>query len=206
MLGSKQCRRRYVRPKDPRTLAQLRARGRLSAASKLYSQALTDEQQDACIAAGAKVQCRRRMGWSGTMTGHQYWVHREDARRKKQSKATNAKNVPQLPPPQPLTRPTSGPHRLPSGAPPAQHRLRAVRKGRGEGLTKGASRRRNRHHPSLQVRQIQSLTASTQQQYRRLTGARSARPRRRPRGSPGLRGLEVQRRGLRANPAEPHVH
>ena len=56
MIGSKQYRRRYVRPKDPRTLAQLRSRGRLSAASSLYSQALTDEQQDACIAARARVR------------------------------------------------------------------------------------------------------------------------------------------------------
>ncbi len=38
----KQCRRRWVRPKDPRTPAQLQHRTRLAAASRKYSNLLTD--------------------------------------------------------------------------------------------------------------------------------------------------------------------
>ena len=123
MRGSKQCRRRYARPKDPRTLAQMRCRGRLSAASSLYSQALTAEQQDACIAAGAKVQSRRRMNQSGPLTGQQYWIHEEAAREKAQSKATNPKTAPQISQPQRVTRSTSGTRRSISRVPPDHHRL-----------------------------------------------------------------------------------
>ena len=54
----KQIRRPYLRPHDPRTPAQLHSRARLSAASKNYSYSLTQEQQDACIAAGAKRRSR----------------------------------------------------------------------------------------------------------------------------------------------------
>ena len=63
----KRCRRPYARPTDPRTLAQLRSRGCLSAASKIYSRWLTDEQQDACIAAGAKLRTRPRLGKLGRL-------------------------------------------------------------------------------------------------------------------------------------------
>jgi hypothetical protein len=115
MVGSKQYRRRYARPTDPRTLAQMLNRGRLSAASKLYSQALTDEQQDACIAAGKENRARPRMGDSGVMTGHQYWVHKEDLRRKAKSKATKTKLSSQVPQPQTLPGSTSDTHRILTG-------------------------------------------------------------------------------------------
>ena len=72
-----QLRRLYVKPKDPRTTKQLRWRARFGAASRKYSEKLTDAQQDACIAAGAKLPCRRRLGPSGHLTGHQYWVRKE---------------------------------------------------------------------------------------------------------------------------------
>ena len=50
--NGKQFRRLWSRPRDPRTPLQLHCRARLGAASKRYSQGLTDGQQDACIAAG----------------------------------------------------------------------------------------------------------------------------------------------------------
>ena len=83
--GGKQCRRRWVRPKDPLTPAQVRNRARLAAASRKYSAGLTDQEQDACIAAGAKARSRRRLGQSGPLTGQQYSVRqgvRSECRRK----------------------------------------------------------------------------------------------------------------------------
>ena len=79
MRGSKQCRRRWFNPRDPQTPAQLRSRARLAAASKEYNEALTNEQQDASIAAGAKEQSRPRLGDSGTLTGQQHWVRQRCA-------------------------------------------------------------------------------------------------------------------------------
>ena len=77
--GSKQCRRRWAKPKDPKTPAQLRCRARLAAASKDYSKALTDEQQRACIAAGAKLRTRPRLAQSGPLTGQLHWVRQHCA-------------------------------------------------------------------------------------------------------------------------------
>jgi hypothetical protein len=79
VLGGKQRRRRDVIPRDPRTPAQLRSRAALGATSRDYSAVLTEAQQDACIAAGAKVQSRRRLGSSGPLTGQQYHVRQECA-------------------------------------------------------------------------------------------------------------------------------
>ena len=79
LQGRKQCRRRWVKPKDPRSLRQRRRRGRLGAASGKYSRLLTDEQRDGCIAAGAKVRSRVRLGQWGWLTGQQYWVGKECA-------------------------------------------------------------------------------------------------------------------------------
>jgi hypothetical protein len=45
--GGKQCRRRWARPKDPFTPAQVRNRARLAAASRKYSAVLTDREHDA---------------------------------------------------------------------------------------------------------------------------------------------------------------
>ena len=73
--GGKQLRRPYTRPKDPRTVPQLLCHRRFAAASRDNSPLLTEEQRDACIAAGAKLQSRRRLDQSGPLTGQQYWVH-----------------------------------------------------------------------------------------------------------------------------------
>ena len=78
----KQIRRPYVRPHDPRTPAQLRSRARLSAASRKYSYSLTEKQRDACIAAGAKLRSRPRLGQSGPLTGQQYSIRRQYALQK----------------------------------------------------------------------------------------------------------------------------
>ena len=75
--GGKQCRRRWVRPKDPLTPAQVRNRTRLAAASRKYSAVLTDREQDAFIAAGAKRRSRPRLGQSGPLTGQQYSVRKD---------------------------------------------------------------------------------------------------------------------------------
>ena len=72
-----QWRRRWFKPFDPKTAKQLAWRAHLAAASKAYNEMLTDEQQDACIAAGAKRRTRPRLGQSGLETGQQYWVGKE---------------------------------------------------------------------------------------------------------------------------------
>jgi hypothetical protein len=61
VCNGKQFRRLWSRPRDPRTPLQLYWRARLGAASKRYSQGLTDGRQDGCIAAGAWPQSRLRI-------------------------------------------------------------------------------------------------------------------------------------------------
>jgi len=75
--GNKQRRRLYVKPTNPRTSRQQRWRDRFGAASSKYSHSLTDDQHDACIAAGAKLRSRPRLGQSGPLTGQQYSIRRE---------------------------------------------------------------------------------------------------------------------------------
>jgi hypothetical protein len=72
-----QWRRRWFKPFDPKTDRQRTWRGRLTVASKAYNETLTDEQQDACIAAGTKRRTRPRLGQSGPQTGQQYWVGKD---------------------------------------------------------------------------------------------------------------------------------
>jgi hypothetical protein len=80
MRNGKQCRRRYVKPRDPHTPGQLRSRAALAAASKAYSWALTEEQRQECRAAGAKVRSRPRLAQSGRLTGQLYYVGRTTAK------------------------------------------------------------------------------------------------------------------------------
>jgi len=131
--GGKQCRRRWVRPKDPLTPAQVRNRARLAAASRKYSTLLTDQEHDACIAAGARRRSRPRLGQSGRLTGQQYSVRKEyaaNARRKVQNTIIPAK----VPKPQRVTRPTWGPHRGATRVPPEQRRRGWRATGRGQKL------------------------------------------------------------------------
>ena len=76
MRGRKQCRRRYVVPRDPRSPAQMRARAALAAASRFWShcQDITDQERDAWEAVANRVQSRPRLGQSGPLTGQQYYV------------------------------------------------------------------------------------------------------------------------------------
>jgi hypothetical protein len=56
--------------------SQLRVRRVFRAASKLWSDSeqATEEERDACYAAGAKVQSRSRLNQSGPLTGQQYFA------------------------------------------------------------------------------------------------------------------------------------
>ena len=77
MRDGKQWRRLYVTPRDPRTPRQMHCREGFGAASRNDSHSLTDEQRTACIAAGAKLWSRRRLGQRGRLTGQQYSIRRE---------------------------------------------------------------------------------------------------------------------------------
>ena len=94
--GDHQRRRLWVKPRDPRTPNQLLWRARLGAASRRYSESLTDEQQDACIAAGAKRPCRPRLGPSGVMTGQRY-LGSAGVRKKGKRKNAECSNPPGRP-------------------------------------------------------------------------------------------------------------
>ena len=72
-----QWRRRWLKGFDPKTAKQRARRARLAAASKAWSEVLTEEQRAACITEGAKRQTRTRLGQSGRQTGQQYWVGKE---------------------------------------------------------------------------------------------------------------------------------
>jgi hypothetical protein len=76
-MHGKQFRRRWVLPKDRRTVKQRRWRARLGAASQAYSGGLTQAQKDTYIASAAKRRTRRRLGRSGPLTGQQYSVGKE---------------------------------------------------------------------------------------------------------------------------------
>ena len=91
--NGKQCRRRYTKPRDPRTPEQLRLRAAFGAASKEYSQVLTEEQRQECRAAGAKVRSRPRLAQSGPLSGQQYHLQRKaaEARAEETAKAKSQK-------------------------------------------------------------------------------------------------------------------
>jgi hypothetical protein len=121
----KQIRRPYIRPHDPRTAAQLRSRARLTAASRKYSDSLTEKQRNACIKAGAKRRTRPRLSQSGALTGQQYSIRKEYALQEAHGNAMKTPLAPQVPQPQKLKvtswdRPQGAP-----GVPPERHRTRA---------------------------------------------------------------------------------
>ncbi len=82
MRGGKQCRRRYVVPKDPRTAAQRRSRRTFAAASLAWSHSrrLTNDQRQGWRVTGAKKQSRIRLAQSGPLTGQQHFVSRNSTR------------------------------------------------------------------------------------------------------------------------------
>jgi hypothetical protein len=124
MRDGKQVCRPYVRPRDPRTPAQLRSRTRLSAASKKYSHSLTEKERHACITAGAKLRSRPRLGQSGPLTGQQYLIRRQYALQKAHRNGIKTAIAPQVLPPQKLKRTTWDPRWSASGVAPDHGRLR----------------------------------------------------------------------------------
>ncbi len=76
MRGNKQVRRPWVKPRDPRTPAQLRCRAAFGAAVKAWSesQGMTQEDQKVWIAAAEKIRSRPRLAQSGPLTGQQYFI------------------------------------------------------------------------------------------------------------------------------------
>ena len=76
MRGNKLCRRRWVKPRDPRTPTQLRYRAALTAAAKAWSDSplLTEEDRKAWCAAAKKLRSRPRLAQSGPLTGQLYFV------------------------------------------------------------------------------------------------------------------------------------
>ena len=78
----KQCRRRYVLPKDPKSPAQLRSRAAFGGASHYWSHTLdfSEQERDAWEAAANQRQSRPRLGQSGPLTGQQHYVGRACAK------------------------------------------------------------------------------------------------------------------------------
>ena len=76
MRRNKQVRRPYVKPRDPRTPAQLRNRATFAVAVKAWSQCqgMTQEDQKTWIAAAEKIRSRPRLAQSGPLTGQQYFI------------------------------------------------------------------------------------------------------------------------------------
>ena len=191
LRGNKQHRRRWVRPKDPRTPGQLHNRARLGTASRKYSAVLTDEERDACVAAGAKRQSRRRMGQSGSLTGQQYSVHRTYA--KNTAARVGGTGIPaKVPQPQKVTRPTWGLRRVIAGAPPGRRGKRRQVTGWGREAV-----------ASSEVLQSQRVTRFTRGRYRTGFGVIRV-PRHRDSGSSRrLRVRLMQRVEVRPMPARP---
>ena len=178
--GSKQCRSLWVKPKDPRSLRQRRWRTRLGAAASKYSLSLTDEQQDACRAEGAKRRSRPRLDQSGRLTGQQYFVGKECAAKAgggKRKVTMMIAKVPQsqrltqgthlqVPQPQRVTRGTWGPHRGSSGITPGNSRRDTGRGSKNKGRRKNEAGRRQRKKTALKMRQNQTTARSTGERYR----------------------------------------
>jgi hypothetical protein len=163
--GGKQLKRLWVKPRDPRTPSQRYWRALLGAASKRYNTALTDDQQDACIAAGAKQRCQPRFGPSGVLTGQQYWVRSQcqgkaEGRVKREAKAGKGLQT------QGILASTREPHRYGTSSPPGRRRRNTGRAGQHEGRRKPVECTRPNTRAASDARQNQTITRSTCDQYR----------------------------------------
>lgn len=178
VFDNKQHRRLYVEPANPRTLRQQRWRDRFRAASKNYSESLTDEQRDACIVAGAKLRSRPRLGQSGPLTGQQNSIRMEYAANAKSRKRKTAhtKEVPQLQKvtkkyllqvlqPQRLARPTPGTRRGVSGILPDRHHRHTGRGSRNERTPRKQERRRHSEQPRVEVIHSRRVTRLVREHY-----------------------------------------
>ena len=106
----------------PRRLYRSAEVQKLPPASRSYSRSLTQAQREACIAAGAKVRSRKRLGQCGPLTGQQYWVKGELVRAKSMLRAKRAVFAAKEPKPQMVARSTSGVHQSITGHSPGLHR------------------------------------------------------------------------------------
>jgi hypothetical protein len=163
--GNKQCRRLWVKPRDPRTPHQRHWRARLGAASRKYSDSLTDDQQDACIAAGAKLRSRPRLAQWGWLTGQQYWVSRECAG-KAEERMKNAGRGAKGLQTQGISLPTWDPHRSISVVPPGHSRADTGRARKKEGRRKNEECRRQKERPGAEFSHKQEVTRFTREFYR----------------------------------------
>ena len=155
--GNKQWRRLWVKPRDPTTPSQKHWRKRLGTVSRNYSQLLTDEQQDACIAAGARRRSRPRLGQWGWLTGQQYWVGKESAG-KVEGSIQNAETLTKGLQTKGISLPTWDMQRGMSVTPPCQHCSDTGQARKEEGRRKNAERRGPKAGAASEVRQCQSLT------------------------------------------------
>jgi hypothetical protein len=195
MRGRKQHRHLCLKPRDPRTPLQIYWRACFGAASKKYSAALTDEQQDACIAAGTRLPCRKRLGESGRLTGHQYLIRREYAAHA-QSSATSAEKSKNGLQTKEIPRSTSGTHRHIAGITPGPHRRDTGRAGKDEGRRQNEERRIQKKQLDAEVTQLQRFRRSTPRPRRRGPGAFRWHTTSIPGDSPASRRLR-RRRGRR---------
>ena len=185
LRGNKQFRRRWVRPKDPRTPAQLHNRVRLGTASRHYSARLTDEERDACIAAGAKRQSRPRLGQSGALSGQQYSVR--NAYAKKVAAKVQSTNIPaQVPRPQKVTRPTWETRRGVTVVAPGQRARRP-----------GVMGRRRKAGAASEVPKRKGLTRRAREHSRNGSGVVPVRRRRGTRLLRVVRAPVLRRTGIR---------
>jgi hypothetical protein len=195
MRGRKQHRHLYVKPRDSRTPLQLYWRACFGAASKKYSGALTDEQQDACIAAGAKLPCRKRLGESGCLTGQQCLI-RQDYAAHEQSSATSAEKRQKGLQTKGILRSTSGTHRGTTVATPEPHRRDTGRAGKDEGRRQNEERRSQKERLGAEVAQFQRFRRFIPRHGRRGPGAFLWHAASIPGAFPASRGLR-RRRGRR---------
>jgi len=137
----KQFRRLGVKPHDARTPSQRYWRGRLAAASQRYSAALTEAEQDACTAAGAKRRSRKRLGQCGPLTGQQYWVSTECARQP-QGGAPEAQTASKPLQTKGISTSTWGTHRHIAAITQRPHRRNTRRAGKDEGQKQNEECRR----------------------------------------------------------------
>ena len=176
MRDGKQQRHLYVKPKDPRTPRQRLWRARFSAASKKYSHSLTEEQRQACIAAGAKLQSRPRLGQSGPLTGQQYSIRREYAAKawegerprepKLKESIQTAQKAQKGLQTKGISLSTSDPRRGSSGVPPGQRRGDTRRPTKREGARKNKEGGRWKAMAAPELLQPHRLTRSGGVRYR----------------------------------------
>jgi hypothetical protein len=157
LLHGKQLRRLWNKPRDPRTPSQRYWRARLGAASRKYSADLTDEQQNTCIAAGAKRRSRPRLAQSGPLTGQQWWVQSQCAG-KAEGAMRNAQTATKGLQTKGISISTWEPHRSTSVVVPWQHRRSLGRGSREEDRSENGQCGRQGMAANSKVGRLQGVT------------------------------------------------